>query len=178
MIDAGRPPQRIAIGCVRKPCGLQGYCYVDAFGKALPALKLPAAVFLGADPFGAVESMLREKKETPKGYLCRFNDHETIEQAETIRGVYIFIEQRDLPALKGKEYYAFELEGMSVLAVPGNTPVGVVVEVQNYPTVDALTVRREDASTILVVLRREIIVAIDREKRCIFVQGSALEEEF
>jgi len=173
-----RPAQRIAIGCIRKPCGLQGYCYVDAFGKALPALRLPGKVFLGKDPNNAVASVVREKKETPKGYLCRFNDHETLEQAEEVRGDYIFIEQRDLPALEGKQYYAFELEGMTVVTLPDNKPIGVVTEVHNYPTVDAVDVRREDGTMVLVVLRPEIIVAIDREKQCILVHGAALEESF
>jgi len=80
--------------------------------KLFPALRLPAAVFLGADPNEAVESMLREKKETPKGYLCRFNDHETIEQAETIRGgIHFLLNNAIYPRLKVKNTMLLNWKG-------------------------------------------------------------------
>ena len=39
--------ERIAIGRVRKPFGVRGQFYADAFGKALMALRPPARVFCG-----------------------------------------------------------------------------------------------------------------------------------
>jgi 16S rRNA processing protein RimM len=168
--------QRIAIGRVRKPFGLKGHCYVDAFGKALPALRVPSRVLLGRSEGLAAEAMLREKKDTPKGYICRFDAQENVDQAQTLRGMFIFLEKNELPAPEGNEYYHFELEGMTVVAVPEKKVVGVVENVESFPTVDALNVRREDGSSVIISLRQGIIAKIDRENKCINVHGSALEQ--
>jgi 16S rRNA processing protein RimM len=176
MHSSDEAPQRIAIGCVRKPFGLKGHCYVEAFGKALPALRVPSKVLVGRSAETANEAMLREKKETPKGYICRFDGQEDVDQVQTLRGAYLFMEQNRLPPPEGNEYYHFELEGMTVIALPENKPIGVVLEVQNFPTVDALNIRREDGSEVLISLRQGIIAKIDRENNCINVHGSALEQ--
>ena len=176
MTDDGRHLQMIAIGRVRKPFGLKGHCYVDAFGKSLPALKAPCRVFIGRSEEAVEESMLCEKKDTSRGFICRFETRKSVEQAQTLRGAYLFLEKNDLPVAKGNEYYHFELEGMTVVAVPDNKCLGVVTEVQSFPTTDALNVRREDGSSVLISLRKGIIANIDRDNRCINVHASALEQ--
>jgi len=52
----------------------------------------------------------------------------------------------------------------------------VVTEVQSFPTTDALNVRREDGSSVLISLRKGIIANIDRDNHCINVHASALEQ--
>jgi 16S rRNA processing protein RimM len=93
-----------------------------------------------------------------------------------MRGVYLFMEQESLRALADDEYYAFELEGMSVVTVPGDKPLGTVTEVLSYPTVNALSVQRENAPPLLICLRKEFVEKIDREARRISVFETAIEQ--
>ena len=65
---------------------------------------------------------------------------------------------------------------MTVVISGTNKPVGVVVEVQNFPTLDALNVRKEDGSMVLIALGKGIIEKIDRDKKSIIVSESALEQ--
>jgi 16S rRNA processing protein RimM len=166
---------RIAIGRVRKPFGLKGRFYADAFGKALGALSLPRTVFCGKNGEEAISVGLSEIKETPRGFIGKFEGISTVEEAQRFRGTYLFLEKKDLPGLGNKEYYHFELEGMTVVAMPSEKPVGVVTELQSFPTTDALVVRKDDGSTALLAMKSGIIQKIDRENGYIFVNGSALE---
>ncbi len=168
--------ERIAIGCVRKPFGLRGQFYADAFGKALGSLFIPATVLCGKTEQGAKPFTLCELKETPRGFIGRFEGITTVEDAQQFRGTYLFLEKDDLPGLGSNEYYHFELEGMTVVAMPEEKAVGVVVEMQSFPTTDALVVRKDNGSTVLVALNSGFIQKIDRENGNIFVIGSALEE--
>jgi 16S rRNA processing protein RimM len=176
MSETGNIPQRIAIGRVRKPFGLKGQCYADGFGRAFGELEAPCKILWGADEKEANKAVLSEIKETPRGYICRFEGYDNVDDAEIFRGAYLFLDKNELPDLAANEYYNFELEGMTVVAVPANRPIGVVTEIQSYPTVETLSVRREDGSEILVPMNKGIVEKIDREKKCITVFESALEQ--
>jgi 16S rRNA processing protein RimM len=168
--------ERIAIGCVRKPFGLRGQFYADGFGKALGSLSIPSRVLCGKTEQGAKPFTICELKETPRGFIGRFEGIGTIEDAQQFRGTYLFLEKNELPDLGSNEYYHFELEGMTVIAMPAETAAGVVIEMQSFPTTDALVVRKTDGSTVLVALNSGFIQKIDRENGNIFVIESALEE--
>jgi 16S rRNA processing protein RimM len=171
-----RDKELIAIGCVRRPFGLKGHFFLEAFGKALSALKTPRRVFQGKSEQQTTAAMLSEIRKSPRGFIGKFEGHDTCEAAEILRGVYLFLEKNELPQLRGNEYYSFELQGMSVVAVPSLKTIGIVVEIQSFPTVDALNVRKEDGSMVLISMNKGIIEKIDREKQCIVVSESALEQ--
>jgi 16S rRNA processing protein RimM len=166
----------IAIGQVRKPFGLKGHCYVDAFGKALAGLVAPCRVLLGESERQTREIVIDEIRASPRGYACRFEGLGDRDGAETLRGGFLFLEKTRLPALKENEYFQYELEGMTVVASGTNRLVGTVTEVQNFPTVDALNVRKDDGSTVLIAMGKGIIEKIDRDKKSIIVSESALEQ--
>jgi 16S rRNA processing protein RimM len=168
--------ERIAIGRVRKPFGLKGQFYADAFGRALRVLSPPKKLLCGKDEKEAKEVILIEIKETPRGFIGKFEGSESVEDAKRVRGDYLFLEKNDLPCLGSNEYYHFELEGMTVIAEPSGRPVGVVTRMQSFPTTDAFVVQKDDGSTVLIAMKGGIIQKIDREKGCILVNGSALEE--
>jgi 16S rRNA processing protein RimM len=176
MIEEGNNGDLIAIGRIRKPFGLKGQCYADAFGGAMYQLKSPCRVFYGIDETQAVSGVLVEIRDSSRGHICRFEGCDTVEQAEIYRGVLLFVNICELPRLADNEYYHFELQGMTVVSVQSNRTVGVVTAIENYPTVEALNVRREDGVEILIAMNRGFIEKIDREKKCIFVTQSALEQ--
>ena len=168
--------ERIAIGRVRKPFGVRGQFYADGFGKALGALRTPARVFRGPNEADATAVTIVEIKGTQRGYIGKFEDITTIEEAQTVRGAFLFIEKNELPNLGNNEYYHFELEGMAVVDQETGKPLGVVTEMQSFPTTDALVVRKDDGRTVLIAMNNGIVQKIDRDKGCVSVRGSALEE--
>ena len=166
----------IAIGQVRKPFGLKGHCYVDGYGRGLAGLSPPCRVLLGASEQQTRTVVIIEIRTSPRGYVCRFEGSDDRNGAEILRGGFLFLEKKGLPALKDNEYYQYELEGMTVVTSGAAQSVGVVTEVQNFPTMDALNVRKEDGSTVLIAMGKGIIEKIDRDKKSIIVSESALEQ--
>ncbi|MGB7567264.1 MAG: ribosome maturation factor RimM [Chitinivibrionales bacterium] len=166
----------IAIGQVRKPFGLKGHCYVDGFGTVLAGLSPPRKVLIGPGESQTSAVALIEIKASPRGYVCRFEGIESRDSAETLRGGFLFLDKNELPPLKGNEYYHYELEGMTVVTSGTRKPIGIVTEVQNFPTMNALNVRKEDGSTVLIALGKGIIEKIDRDNTCIIISESALEQ--
>jgi 16S rRNA processing protein RimM len=166
----------IAIGQVRKPFGLKGHCYVDGYGRGLAGLTPPCRVLLGPDEQRTRSVVILELRASPRGYVCRFEGTGDRDGAETLREGFLFLEKTGLPALKGNEYYQYELEGMTVVTSGAGQPVGVVTDVQNFPTMDALNVRKGDGSTVLIAMGKGIIEKIDRNKKNIIVSESALEQ--
>jgi 16S rRNA processing protein RimM len=176
MITAGRTPELIAIGQVRKPFGLKGHCYADGFGRALAGLSSSCMVLLGQSELQTRPVVISEIKASPRGYVLRFEGSESRDSAESLRGEFIFLEKTELSPLKDNEYYHYELEGMKVVTSGTSKPVGVVMEVQNFPTMDALNVRKEDGSMVLIALGKGIIEKIDRDNECVIVSETALEQ--
>jgi 16S rRNA processing protein RimM len=63
---------------------------------------------------------------------------ETVEQAESLRGATLHVGTDELPPLAPGEYYLSDLVGAEVFV--GSEPLGTVVEVRPYPTVDVMVI--------------------------------------
>jgi 16S rRNA processing protein RimM len=120
--------------------------------------------------------VLEAVTEVSRSYLCAFAGVTDREGAESLRGASVYVDASDLPPLGRGEHYHFELEGMRVLSREDNRVVGRVSRVHNYPTVDALEVKKADGSVLLVPLREEIVGKIDRDDNSITVDMNALDE--
>jgi 16S rRNA processing protein RimM len=170
------PAQRIAIGIIGRPVGLEGFCAVEALGATLAALKPPCAVLVGKDPNGAESAALEEIVARGGGYQCRFAGMGDREAVGKLRGAYLFIEENALPPLPENTFYHDELKGMEVCSDIDGKHLGTVIEVHNLPSADTLEVRLEDGASILLPLLEQAVVAIERAGRRITVRQSFVEE--
>jgi 16S rRNA processing protein RimM len=133
-------------------------------------------VLLGVSEMQTSPVVITDLKQSPRGFVIRFEGSDSRDTAETFRNGYLFLDQSGLEPLKAHEYYHFELEGMTVVTTETQKPIGVVTNVEILPTVDALNVRKDDGSMLLIALGKGIIEKIDRENKCIMVSESALEQ--
>ncbi|MBD3242493.1 MAG: 16S rRNA processing protein RimM [Chitinivibrionales bacterium] len=172
-VPAGREP--VALGVIGRPRGIRGECRVTAFGRTLECLPLPLTVAVGPGNGPWRELELREVRQSPHGFTCRFGGIEDRDAAESLRNQLISVDRADLPELEQGEYYHFELEGLQVVDEHG-APLGTVVRVHNYPTVDALEVRREKGGTFILPMRDEIVETIEPSAGQVRVRAGALEE--
>lgn len=166
----------IAIAHVRKPVGLRGWCGVTALGDSLGKLKLPAEVLIGRGEKAAKPIRLIAAQPDPRGFRCRFEGSEDREQAERLRDHLIFLAEQLLPRLEEDAFYHFELEGMSVRSERTGQMIGTVRAVYNFPSTDAVEITITDGRQVLVPLRGEVIVSIDRPARCLSVDMDMLDE--
>lgn len=166
----------VAIGAIRRPFGLKGECYVEPLGETLCALVLPFVLQGGPDPATVREIVLLQLRDGPRGPLCRFQGFDDVDVAGTLRGWYLFCERTQLPPLGDGKHYHFELEGLSVVGGESGKLIGTIVTVREYPTVDALDVRKEDGSVIAIPMTPDAIKSVDKAAGVVTVSESAIEE--
>jgi 16S rRNA processing protein RimM len=77
-------------------------------------------------------------RQTPKGVLMLLAGIADRDAAEARRGYTVSVPRGALPTLADGEYYLCDLVGLSVFGAEGL--VGTVVEVQMYPSVDAIVI--------------------------------------
>lgn len=166
----------IAIGWIRRPMGLKGEVGVTPHGATLGSLRIPCQVILQVGEGGPRRpGVIVQRKPTPKGYNCRLEGIDSIEGAETLRGVILLIEERQLPPLPGDRFYHFELKGMSVEG-RGGEEVGTVIDVHNYPSTDALEVKRPQGALVMIPLNGGSVVSVDKTRRVVVVDMEMLED--
>jgi 16S rRNA processing protein RimM len=102
---------------------------------------------------------VRSSRRTPKGVLLLLEGIADRNAAEACRGSAVRIRRDVLPKLGEGEYYLCDLVGASVESAEG--PIGRVVEVQMYPSIDALVIEAEDGARFEQPLLDEWIARVD-----------------
>ncbi|GMP73955.1 hypothetical protein CsSME_00031523 [Camellia sinensis var. sinensis] len=75
-----------------------------------------------------------------KGWIIKFSEIDTVEQAQQLIGSTIVVTEEDKPELEEGEYYSRDLVGMRVSLKESGEPVGTVVNVFNSGASDLLYV--------------------------------------
>lgn len=131
----------IRIGRVTRAHGVLGELEVRPDWEHSRGLLEAREVILEAES-GALEARaVRSRRQTPKGVLLALEGVADRNDAEARRGNAVWIPRDVLPRLADGEYYLCDLIGASVHC---DGPVGTVVEVQMYPSVDAIVIEAAD----------------------------------
>jgi 16S rRNA processing protein RimM len=116
---------RVRVGKVGKPHGLEGAFVVEEASEDPERFAEGATLLVGGEPTRIVES--KRAGGRPVIRLDR----------ETERGAAIELDRSDLPEPEEGEYYAFQLVGLEVEEVGGES-LGRVTEVSSGPANDVL----------------------------------------
>jgi 16S rRNA processing protein RimM len=109
---------------------------------------------------GSLEAhAVRSSRRTPKGVLLLLEGIADRTAAEACRGNAVRVRREVLPTLGEGEYYLCDLVGANVDSPEG--PVGRVVEVQMYPSIDAAVIEAEDGTRFEQPLLDEWIAQVD-----------------
>jgi 16S rRNA processing protein RimM len=165
----------IALGVIRKPIGLDGACAFQSFGQTLERLALPIELSAGEHEHACRPLTLERVEFRPKGPVCFFREIADVDRAESLRNCTLYIKRDLLPKLEEGAWYQFELEGMKVRTDRGRE-IGTIQSIENYPTVDSITVRRSGGETIMVPLTGDALVEVDRMSGYVTVREEFLEE--
>jgi 16S rRNA processing protein RimM len=166
-----------AIGLIGRAVGLDGCCAVRPFGKTLGGLKPGFPVILLAENGKQVQSTLLTARRGSRGFRCTFEGCASREEAESVRGWLVLVEDRVLPPTSPNEYYHSDLRAMEVFSTDDGH-IGKVTEVYNFPSVDAVEVERIGGSTVLVPFTAEIVTDVDPRAGRIRLDMAMLEELF
>lgn len=163
--------ERIAIGVVRKPHGVQGGLKVTLYSIDLDMLQSLEQLFVKS---GSNWKSLTLK--TAQGYddyaIIRFSEIADRTEADTFRDQEIYAKRDELPNLEDDEFYADELVGCDVIDENRN-PLGKVIEVLTPGAHEVLVVQKDDVET-LVPLVEEWVTSINIQDKSI--QVNTVEE--
>jgi 16S rRNA processing protein RimM len=167
--------ETIRIGRVVKAHGLTGELEVRPdWPESTGLLEASQVVLEGAD--GQREThVVTRSRQTPKGVLVLLAGISDRTAAEARRGYTVNVPRAALPSLEEGEYYLCDLVGLEVLGSEGS--LGHVVEVQMYPSVDAIVIESATGDRSEQPLLDEWVETVDLKNRRILLksQGGLIE---
>jgi 16S rRNA processing protein RimM len=158
-------PERIVLGRIGRPHGLDGSVRLEGHGGAVP-LSSGMDVEVAGEP-----ARLESVKGTGDRPIVRLSLAGDRAGAEALRGRDVAIPAERLPEPAEDEWYHVDLVGCR--AVAGGRDLGEVVDVLSYPANDVLVVRRGGAEDLLAPFVADVVLDVDVPGRRL-----VLSEEF
>ncbi len=158
----------IHMGTITRPHGIKGELCVDWYADSPDALRAQFFLQAGSEPMRAVTgAKVRMHKGRPLLTLPHVQDRN---EAETLRGVRIYISRESLPELSDDEAYLHDLMGLTIIDSSTNEPIGVLEGVE-FPTESQMlwSIRAPQGQEILLPAVEEFIDGFDQEEGCVYV---------
>ncbi len=166
-------PSHLVVGHLNKPHGTKGEFLVWPLTDHPESVFAPGVVLLLGEEHDDEPNPdlppLRVESVRPfqKGLLVRFGGVEDRNQAELLRGRYLFRKTDQLVPLEEGEFYYHELLGMTVVTVDGEV-VGSVAEVYDISPADLIEVHSE-GRILMIPYLDHIVVRVDADTRQIII---------
>lgn len=172
-IEVGETNRFLAIAQIARPQGRRGEVSAEILTDFPARFQELGAAYI-EDAGGAPRLVTVERAWPHKGrIILKFSGVDSIDAAERLRGLHVFIRGEDRVALPEHHYYVWELEGCRVVRESeGLTQdLGVVTEVERNGGVDLLRVASigNRSRELLIPLAQDICKRIDIAAKAIFV---------
>ena len=164
MADQPPAPARIAVGKITKPHGVRGEVAVLVLSQTSDRFA-PGRELLLQDGRGLTVASARSHHGR---LLATFEGVSGRDQADQLRGSYLFVARGDLPALEEGSWWPHELEGCEVFT-DGGRSLGTLEEVLHTEAND-VWIARDGRREILIPALRDVVVSVDLEARRITVR--------
>jgi 16S rRNA processing protein RimM len=156
-------PERIVVGRVGRPHGLDGSVHIDGHGGVVP-LRPGTEVEVGGRP-----AVIVERRGTAERPILRLDLASDRDGAEALRGRELSVPSASLPDTERDEFFHVDLIGCSVRS--GARELGTVHDVLAYPANDVLDVRPGDGSEpLLIPFAEDVVTAVDVTERVVTIR--------
>ena len=102
--------------------------------------------------------------------LAKLDGINTVEEAEKLRKVNVYISDEDLDELEDDSYFIKDLIGLDVVDINSNEVVGTLEYVFNTGANDIYEVKRKDNSKIYLPAIKQVVKKVDIQSRKIYVE--------
>jgi 16S rRNA processing protein RimM len=106
---------------------------------------------------------------TDKFVFIKLAGIDSIDQAEQLRGEYLYIPEDDLENLSDSEYYIHDLIGMQVYDQK-DMRLGEIVDVEMYPANDIYTVKLLDGSLHTIPAVSDVVKVVNVEQNKMIIR--------
>jgi len=104
----------IAYGKVIKPHGLSGEVKVLPFSGEFSSFKNFSNLYISLEIDNPPQFVISRSRNQKTHIIVKLQDVDSIDAAERLKGLIVFIDKKELPKKEDDEYYWFELIGMDV----------------------------------------------------------------
>lgn len=166
--------QFLAVARVLKPQGRRGEVVADILTDFPERFENLTRAFL-ENKNGGPRAVEIENTWPHKGRIVlKFSGVDSIDQADSLRGLHVFIRREDRVALPEHHFYVWELEGCRVMRELAGSAreVGVVTGIERTGGVDLLRVGRagRGSGELLIPLTLDICTRIDTAEKTIVIE--------
>jgi len=166
-------PRFLAVGHIVKPHGIKGEFLVLPLTDHPQSTYTPGVVLhlgnvdsVNPDP-GLPDLKLEQVRPYRNGYIASAGGITDRNDAERLRGHYLFREVSALEPLGDGEFFYHQLLGMKVQTNIG-TVVGEVTEVYELDPNDILCVQGHEGE-IMIPFSKEIVLQVNADEKCIVI---------
>jgi 16S rRNA processing protein RimM len=149
---------QLQVARIGKPHGIRGEVTVQVLTDAPADRFVPGTEFV-VEPASAGPLTVISARWNKDILLLGFDEIETRNQAETLRGAKLFIETEELDEDDDEGWYEHELVGLD--ARVGSRVVGKVSGLRTLPVQDLLVVETTDGKEILIPFVEQIVPEVN-----------------
>ncbi|MBT2521182.1 ribosome maturation factor RimM [Arthrobacter sp. ISL-28] len=157
---------QLQVARIGKPHGIRGEVTVQVLTDAPEDRFVPGTQFV-VEPASAGPLTVLSARWNKDILLLGFEEIETRNEAETLRGAKLFIETEELDEDDDEGWYEHELVGLE--ARVGSQVVGKISGLNTMPVQDLLVVETPDGKEILIPFVEQIVPEVNVEEGYILV---------
>lgn len=165
--DAHPEPRFVAVGRVVKPHGLRGEVQVKVLTENERRFAAGSELFAGLDVDKVSPVSVASSRYHKTGLRVRFSGFDDPANAETLRGMYLFVPVAELRRLGEDEFWEHELIGLAVRHVDGSE-LGILAAVIERPGPDLWTIETGRGG-VLFPAAKELVRRVDLKRRVVIV---------
>jgi len=159
----------IAIGRISKPIGTRGELKVSPLTHDNRRFMNLSTVWLGHDAADVELKKILKVRIDTRQVVLNFDGIETVEEAEKIKNLYLFVPKEDAVKLQNGSYFVDDVIGCEVVTEE-QTTVGMITDLLSLPMNDVWVVKK-DAKEILIPAVKAIIRHVDVENKRITIHA-------
>ncbi|WP_104136057.1 ribosome maturation factor RimM [Arthrobacter sp. ZGTC131] len=149
---------QLQVARIGKPHGIRGEVTVQVLTDAPGDRFVPGTEFV-VEPASAGPLTVHSARWNKDILLIAFEEIETRNEAETLRGAKLFVESEELEDNDDEGWYEHELVGLE--ARVGSQVVGKVSGLNTMPVQDLLVVKTPDGKEILIPFVEQIVPEVN-----------------
>ena len=157
----------IAYGKVTKPHGLSGEVKVLPFSGEKSSFNNFSNLYISKEINNPPKFIISRSRNQKNHIIVKLQGIDSIDDAETLKGLTVFVDKEELPEKGEDEYYWFELLGMDVFNKEGEL-IGKVKEILDNTAQPVLVITNND-NEYLVPLVDKFVESIDLKKSKIII---------
>jgi len=155
----------LAVGRVTRAHGLKGEVAVLPLSQVESRFEPGSILFVDEGGRSVTVSAARPNRGR---LLVSFEEIRDRDQAEAVRGLYLFVPSASAPPLPEGEYWPHELLGADVVTTEGRS-IGTIGEIIHSPAND-VWVARSSAGEVLIPALKDVVECVDVSGRRIVVR--------